>query len=136
MFELIVEIGRIHQRKRHPRDRVFGEQRVNIFRHQARTAQAHRLDGEAFGLQPFGQQRDLGGAAGAVHALNYDQRAAEFLIIHARKGQSVVASGRSGRRGSLLEVTVSAIGPRFFHRGLRAAFLGAKRDRSMRDFTM
>src|SRR6267143_1808678 len=87
MLELIVETGRVHQRERHAGDRILGEQCVNIFRHQARTAQAHRLDRKTFRLEPFGQQRDLRGAAGTVHAFDYDQRTAEFFIVYAGKGK-------------------------------------------------
>jgi len=61
-------------------NRILGEQRVNIFRHQARAAQAHRLDRETFRLEPFGQQRDLCGAAGNRPCLQL--RSGNRRILH------------------------------------------------------
>ena len=88
-LELIEEIGGVHQRESHARDGVFGQQAVNIFADEERTAQTHRLHRKTFGFEPFGEQRNLRGAAGAVSPFNNDERAAEFFGFHARKRNAV-----------------------------------------------
>ena len=90
-LELIEEIGAVHQRQSHARDGIFGEQAVNIFADEVGAAQAHGLHGEAFGFQPFGEQRDLRGAAGAVRAFDDDQCAAEFFGFYAGQRRAVEA---------------------------------------------
>ena len=136
VLELVVEIGGVHQRERHPCNRIFGQQRVDIFRHQAGTAQPHGLHGEAFGLQPFRQQGNLSRAARSVHAFYDDKGPAEFLVVQARKGQTIIARGGARGKRPFFRVAVLSIRFRGFHRALRADFLGANRAKSMRAFTI
>ena len=90
-LELVEEIGAVHQRQRHARDGIFGEQAVDVFTDKVRAAQAHGLHGEAFGFEPFGEQRNLRGAAGTVRAFDHDQRAAEFFRFYAGQRRAVEA---------------------------------------------
>ena len=66
---------------------------VDVAADQIRTAEAAGLDGEAFGFEPFLKQRDLGGAAGAVHAFDYDQAALDFAGVEADQRLAVEMLG-------------------------------------------
>src|SRR5579859_1059625 len=109
VLELIEEIGGIHEREGEAGDGVFGEEFVNVAADEIGAAEAAGLNGEAFGLEPFLQQRDLGGAAGAVHAFDDDEGAVEFGGVEADEGFAEetlrgvrlggVFHGRFGRTG-------------------------------------
>src|SRR5260221_12796689 len=88
MFDLIEKIGGIHERKSEARDGVFGEKLVNVATDEIGTAQAAGLHGKTFGLEPFLQERDLRGTAGAVHALDNDEAAGDFVRIETDEGFS------------------------------------------------
>jgi hypothetical protein len=75
---LIEEVRTVHQRQRHACDGVFSKQSIDVLAHQGGSSQAHRLDGEALGFQPLGQERNLSRSSGAVRAFKDDQIAAEF----------------------------------------------------------
>src|SRR5215469_6350745 len=85
MFELVEEVGGVHQRQGEACDGVFGEQLVNVAAHKIRTPQAAGDHRETFGFQPFLEQRDLRGASGTVHAFDDDERTAQFARIEAHK---------------------------------------------------
>ena len=78
MLDLIEEVGGVHQRKGETRNGIFREKLVDVAADEIGAAQSAGLHGEAFGLEPFLQQRDLRRAAGAVHAFDDDQRAGNF----------------------------------------------------------
>src|SRR5882762_4078743 len=73
MFELIEEIGGVHKCEGEAGDGVFGEEFVDIAADEIGAAETAGLNGEAFGLQPFLEQSDLRGTAGAVHAFDDDE---------------------------------------------------------------
>ncbi len=81
MLELIEEIGGVHQGERKSSDGVFGEELVNIAADEIGAAQAAGLHGETFGFEPFLEESDLSGTAGAVHAFDDDEGAIEFAGI-------------------------------------------------------
>src|ERR1700722_954663 len=75
MLELIEEVGGVHEGECEAGDGVFGEEFINVAADEVGAAEAAGLDGEAFGLQPFLEESDLRGAAGAVHAFDDDEGA-------------------------------------------------------------
>jgi len=85
MFELVEEVGGIHEREGKAGNRVFGEKFVNIAADEIGAAETAGLDSEAFGFQPFLKKGDLRGAAGTVEALDDDEIAVKFRGIEADK---------------------------------------------------
>ena len=141
MLQLVEKIRRVHQRQRHPRDRVFFQQRVDVFRHQKRPPQPHRLHREAFRFQPLRQQRNLRRAPRTVCSFHHDQRSAQLFRLHARQRYAVKMSRqrrRAVRRGwrrrfaRALRAAASRVMRRGFHTGPSPCRLGAKRPRSTR----
>jgi len=56
------------------------------------------LHGEAFRFEPFLQQGDLGGAAGAIHPFNHDEAAGDFAGIESdeRLAKKILLAGIFG----------------------------------------
>src|SRR5580704_10762096 len=96
VLELVEEIGSVHEGEGEASDGVFGEEFVDVAANEIGAAEAAGLHGETFGLQPFLKQSDLGGAAGAVHALDNDERAVQFGGIEADEGFTEKALRRLG----------------------------------------
>ena len=81
MFDLIKEIGGVHQRKSEAGDGVLREKFIDVAADEIGTAQPAGLYGKTFGFEPFLQERDLRGAAGTVHAFDDDEAAGDFVRI-------------------------------------------------------
>src|ERR1700722_17154953 len=98
-FELVEKVGAVHQGESHVGNGVFGEEAVDVFADEIGAAQTHGLHREAFGFEPFGEERDLSGTAGAVGAFDDHESATEFFGFYARQRRAVEARQRFGRRG-------------------------------------
>src|SRR5258708_4444984 len=68
--ELVEEVGGVQEGEGEAGDGVFCEEFVNVAADEIGAAEAAGLNGKAFGLQPFLQKGNLGGAAGAVHTFD------------------------------------------------------------------
>ena len=81
MLQLVEKVGGVHECEGKSGDGVFSEELIDIAADKIGAAQTGGLYGEAFGFEPFLEQSDLSGTAGAVHALDNNKRAVEFAGV-------------------------------------------------------
>ena len=103
MFDLIEKVGRIHERESQARDGILREEFIDVATDEIRAAKAAGLNGKTFGLEPFLKKRNLRGTAGAVHALDDDEAAGDFVGIETderlakERLRGIFFNGNSGR---------------------------------------